>query len=132
MRKEYPRYKKYLTKYSRSLRQTQTKGEMILWGKLRRQEFLGLKFKRQKPIHEYIMDFFCREVKLIIEIDGHSHSEYKHKYDIRRQHYLENLGYKVLRFTEHEVVNSLENVLQTIELEVNPLLNPPQGGGKKS
>ncbi len=69
---------------------------------------------RQKPIGEYIVDFFCSKLKFIIEIDGNSHQD-KYIYDMKRQHYLESIGLYVLRFNDLEVKNDMPNVLSAIE-----------------
>ncbi len=75
-------------------------------------------FHRQKPINEYIVDFFAPELNLIIEIDGESHS-YKFEQDQKRQHKLESLGFHILRFFDADVKNNMETVLQTIEEWIN-------------
>jgi len=86
-----------------------------LWGKLRT-HFPELKFRRQHPIAIYIADFYCHSKKIVIELDGSIHNlpEVK-KNDEERQHYMESLGIRVLRFTNKEVSNNIEATLQRIE-----------------
>lgn len=112
-------YNKNLKKYSRENRQKQTPAESVLWSRLRRKEFLGLRFLRQKPIYKYIVDFYQPEHKLIIEIDGSSHDDVKFSYDQTRHNDLEMLGFEIIRFTEHEVMSNITNVLLSIELKIN-------------
>ena len=88
--------------------------EVLLWQRLKNKQILGCDFHRQKPIDEYIVDFFCPRLKLIIEIDGESHSERLQK-DFKRQEKLESLGFDFLRFWDSEVKQNLEGVLLTIE-----------------
>ena len=76
---------------------------------------LGYKFLRQKPIGNYIVDFFCNKLKLVIEIDGDSHREDNFKYDMERQKWLESKELAVLRFDDLEVKKDMENVLLAIE-----------------
>jgi very-short-patch-repair endonuclease len=76
---------------------------------LSRKQFNGLRFLRQRPIDNFIVDFFCPEIKLIIEIDGNSHY-HKPEYDFYRQERLKSLGFEVVRYTEGEVLQNLESV----------------------
>ena len=73
----------------------------------------GCDFHRQKPIDNYIVDFFCSELLLAIEIDGSTHAD-KEKYDEKRQERLEGLGVRFLRFYDHEVKENIEGVLEKI------------------
>lgn len=86
----------------------------MLWNKLKRQQVLGYDFARQKPIDNYIVDFFCTKLRLAIEIDGATHSN-KEKYDEERQKKLESLGIKFLRFTEAQIRGNLWAALENIE-----------------
>jgi len=88
-----------------------TRGEIILWNKLKRNQMMDFDFHRQKPIGNYIVDFFCPDLKLIIEIDGPSH-EGKEIYDKKREKYLCSLGFNILRFTEKQVYYSLSSILE--------------------
>ena len=95
--------------------------EQKLWYYLRAKRFLGLKFKRQAPIGNYIVDFLCKEAKLIIELDGSGHLEEKQtKHDDKRDEYLKNLGYKVLRIYNNEF-NEIDNVLEYIHINLPSL-----------
>ena len=100
---------------ARKLRKNQTSQERIMWNLLRNQQFQGLKFRRQYPVGNYIVDFICKEIKLIIEIDGGQHnSEDGIEYDIKRTEDLETKGYKVIRFWNNEIDNNLEGVYQIL------------------
>ena len=99
---------------AKSLRSNQTEAEKVLWYHLRAGRFLNLKFKRQKPIGSYIVDFVCLEQKLIIELDGGQHAD-KVDYDKKRTEFFESHGYRVLRFWNNDVLNNLESVLEEIK-----------------
>ncbi|HEX2935501.1 MAG TPA: DUF559 domain-containing protein [Bacteroidales bacterium] len=108
-------YNKDLKEHSRDLRIHSTPGEIILWNKvLKNKQQLGFQFLRQFAIENYIVDFICRKVKLIIEIDGYSHN-FKYEKDLKRDENLSNLGYKVLRFQEKEINQNLGNIIRTIQ-----------------
>ena len=99
---------------SRELRQPQTPSETMLWQHLRNRKS-GYKFRRQHPIARFIIDFYCAETKLCIELDGSQHFEPEQlAYDRARTDYLEELGYTVIRFQNHEVEESLNRVLEKI------------------
>ena len=86
------------------LRKNETPAEKHLWKMLRNRNLLGLKFRRQHPIARFIADFYCAELKLVIEIDGSIHErEDIIKYDLERENYLKELGLKVLRFKNEDV-----------------------------
>jgi len=117
-----------LKKYSRRLRKTMTDVERKLWYYLRH-ERLGVKFRRQYPIGQYIADFVCLEKHLIIELDGGQHA-LQTDYDKKRDAFFVGQGFKVLRFWNNEMVENEEGVLTTIlgALKGTPLPNPlPQG-----
>ncbi|MCK5028788.1 MAG: endonuclease domain-containing protein [Bacteroidales bacterium] len=106
---------KNLKKYARELRNNSTLGEIILWKKvLRAKKFHGYQFNRQFVIDNYIADFVCRKLKIVIEIDGYSH-QFKHQKDIEKDKYLKDLGYRVLRFKESEVRHKLDDVVWQLE-----------------
>jgi len=84
-------------------------------GRVEKQKILGYRFLRQKPIGEYIVDFFCNNLRLVIEVDGDSHNEENFEYDMTRQTWLESIGLTVLRFDDLEVKKDMENVLMAIE-----------------
>ena len=109
-------YKSYLKIYARQLRNMSTKSEIRLWSKLNRKQMHGYDFHRQKPIDNYIVDFYCHELDLAIELDGYSHEfiEVIEKDSIKTKR-LKELGIKVLRFSDKQVFNDIENVLWEIE-----------------
>ncbi|WP_316756948.1 endonuclease domain-containing protein [Pedobacter aquatilis] len=104
-----------LFEFSKVLRKTQTDAEGIVWRSLRNRNILGFKFRRQHPLDKYIADFYSHEAKLIIEIDGGIHNQVDNiEYDKNRSYELEELGIKVLRFTNEEVNESLGMVMNVI------------------
>ena len=98
------------------LRSQGTKSEIILWNQLKGSQMNGFRFIRQKPIGDYIVDFYCKEVGLVIELDGLSH-QYNEVMDLdeRKQSYLESIGLKVIRFEDEDVIRDLPNVMRVIE-----------------
>lgn len=112
---------------SKTLRGRMTDAELLLWRQLRGHRFLGLKFKRQKPMGRYIVDFVCLEHFLIIEVDGGQHQQASDK-DAARDLYFEDRGFRVLRFWNHEVLRETEAVLERIRLTLlegfSPLPSP--------
>jgi very-short-patch-repair endonuclease len=117
---------------AKSLRSNQTDAEARLWYHLRAHRFMGLKFKRQKPVGCYIADFVCCERRLIVEVDGGQHAE-QAAYDRQRDAWLRSQGYTVLRFWNHDVMQQLEGVLEQIRraVEPSPLAPLPQVGEGK-
>jgi len=111
------REKKLIT-FARELRKNATIAERKLWHRLRSRNFMSLKFRRQEPIGNYIVDFVCYEYKLIIELDGGQHNEFSEK-DIPRTKALEKEGYKILRFWNNDVINNIEGVLIVIKENCN-------------
>ena len=105
---------KIIFENAKVLRNNLTADEMILWGRLK-EYFPGYKFRRQHPISNYIADFYCHKLKLIIEVDGAIHSSHENKkLDEIRQKNLEKLGLIVIRFNNEDVRNKIENVLRKI------------------
>ena len=98
---------------AKQLRQRQTDAEAVLWNALRNSRLHGLKFRRQYPVGKFVLDFFCRSCNLVIEVDGGIHDELQER-DEERTRVLESYGYNVLRITNDEVLNDLENVLNRI------------------
>jgi len=98
---------------ARHLRQQLTPAEAQLWSVLSRRQLVGLKFRCQHPIGQFIVDFYCPSCKLIIEVDGGIHSQ-QEAYDEARTEKLQSFGYRVLRFTNEEVLNDLQAVLACI------------------
>jgi very-short-patch-repair endonuclease len=109
-------YNPKLKAIARKLRKDMTFGEVLLWNELKDDKLLGFDFDRQRCIDNYIVDFYCKELMLAIEIDGryHYNDETLIK-DDARQAKLENFGIKFLRFAEVDVKDDLQNVLRTIE-----------------
>lgn len=99
--------------------------EVILWQKLRAEQLYGLKFRRQYGIGKYIVDFYCPKKKLAIEIDGDSHYEQEAiKYDKERQDFIESRNIRVIRFTNKEIMENIEGVLEMIVKVTGTSLNP--------
>ena len=107
------------------LRRNMTKAELVLWDKLKNKNVFKSKFRRQHPIDIFIVDFYCHEYKLVIEIDGEIHNdEEKKEYDIGREAELEKFGITVLRFTNDQVIYKLDEVILRIHgvlTELTPL-----------
>ena len=118
---------------AKTLRTNRTEAEQRLWYHLRAHRFMGLKFKRQKPMGRYIVDFVCMEQRLIIELDGGHHSE-QVAYDQHRDAWLRSQGYTVLRFWNNEVMQQLEGVLEQIHctISLSPGPSPASGRGEKN
>ena len=114
MRRTIIPYDPVLKEKARKLRNNSTFSEILLWNYLKRKHMKGYDFHRQKPIDNYIVDFFCNELYLAIEIDGESHYGNESR-DERRQKKLEKLGVQFLRFDDLEVVHNLDGVLKRIE-----------------
>ncbi|UGU15330.1 endonuclease domain-containing protein [Sinomicrobium kalidii] len=126
-------YNPKLKELARQLRNNSTKAEIILWTKLRRKQLYGYDFHRQKPIDNYILDFFCHELMLGIEVDGYSHSIVEvYKKDIQKGQTMNKLGIHILRFTDEQVLKGTENVLRAIEAYIHEYEghtpNPSQEG----
>ena len=114
-------YNKNLKQFARKLRKQGTKGEAILWRDvLKARKMRGHQFNRQFIIKNYIVDFVCRELKLIIEIDGYSHFV-KSKEDYVREKELEDLGYQIIRFSEAMVIYRIDEVATEIYYAVECL-----------
>ncbi|MCI0448266.1 MAG: DUF559 domain-containing protein [Chlorobi bacterium] len=132
MKKPFIPYNKKLKQLSRNLRNNSTLAEVLLWNELKAGKIRGYKFNRQKPIGNYIADFYCKKLNLVIEIDGSSHINKELK-DIYRQIKLEKLKLKILRFEDIEVKQSLHTVLHKIERFINKFEkgSPPYKEGIK-
>ena len=108
-------YNKNLKEFSRKLRNNSTLGEILLWQKLRAGSMMNYTFNRQKPLGRYIVDFYCKPLKLVLEIDGTYHFEEEQKVkDNERQKLLEELGLYFLRFSEQQVRKDMDTVLKEI------------------
>ncbi len=109
------RYDADLKKKARQLRNNLTDGEKALWSHLRNKQLLGIQFYRQKPIGDYIVDFFAPKAKVVVEVDGSQHMVNGHvQKDRERDGYLISLGLKVLRFNSREVLKDSEAVVEVI------------------
>ncbi|MBL4623967.1 MAG: DUF559 domain-containing protein [Flavobacteriales bacterium] len=107
-------YNPELKEKARYLRNSSTLSEVLLWKYLKGKQMGGYDFHRQKPIQNYIVDFFCNKLQLAIEIDGSSH-DHKFLYDARRQQDIEKLGIQFLRLDDAAVKKDMNNVLREIE-----------------
>lgn len=109
-------YNPKLKVFARELRNHSTKSEIYLWLKLKNKQFYGYDFHRQKPIDNFILDFFCYELLLGIEIDGYSH-QFLNVYnkDTIKEKRLKEFGIEILRFSDEQVQKDMENVLRAIE-----------------
>ena len=104
-----------LLEFARKLRKEQSDAEQLLWRILRNRNFCGLKFRRQYPIGGYILDFFCDELNLVIELDGGGHAASEQvAYDEERTKILNGAGIRVIRFWNHDLLNETEAVLEEI------------------
>ena len=125
-------YNPILKDLAKELRNSSTLSEVLLWKQLKGRQVLGYDFDRQKPIDDFIVDFFCNELMLAIEIDGETHN-----YKIRQKR-IEGLGVRFLRFTDEEVKQNIEGVVAVIErwisedgirpAQIQPTPSPLPGG----
>jgi very-short-patch-repair endonuclease len=115
-------YDRNLKQYSRELRDRMTDAEQYLWAKLRMKQ-TGCHFYRQKPVGDYIVDFFCARAKLVIEVDGSQHlSDEMLEYDRIRDEYMSSLGLRVLRFNNNDVLTNIDGVVERIMENMEELL----------
>ena len=116
MKRKLIPYNQNLKQLARNLRNDSTPGEVLLWKELSNKKMHGFDFHRQKPLLNYIVDFYCYELRLIIEIDGRYHdNEEQYKLDITREAELADHDLAILRFTEMDIRKDMINVLKTIE-----------------
>ncbi|MFA4831104.1 MAG: endonuclease domain-containing protein [Patescibacteria group bacterium] len=124
MRTPFKQYKQLINERARQLRNNPTPAEAKFWEDLRRRQFCGLKFLRQHPIlflannrvHFFLTDFYCHKYKLIIEIDGDIHDKKEQQeYDLMREETLKEMGFKILRFKNEEVVQNIDLVINKLE-----------------
>lgn len=116
-------YNKILNNFARANRRAGILSEVLLWNELKRSA-LGVKFTKQKPIGNYIADFYCKELKLVIEIDGCSHDD-KYEYDNARDEYMRSVGITVLRIDDKDVKKDMGAVLEWIRFNVERLKPSP-------
>lgn len=107
-------------KYSaRKLRRNQTESEKLLWFRIRNKQIKGYQFFRQRPIGNYIVDFYCPKAKLVVEINGGQHfEEVNIKRDLIRDNFLKKLGLRVLRFTNLDILKNINSVSDKIYREI--------------
>ena len=112
----FEKYNPRLKELARQLRNKSTKAEIILWQHLRGKQLLELDFHRQKPLGNYIVDFYCPTAHLVIEVDGYSHRNIETlEKDRKKQEYLAGKGMVVLRVSNEEVTQNIDGVLRKIE-----------------
>ena len=112
-------YNPKLTALARKLRNESTETEIFLWLKLKGKQMHDYDFHRQKPIDNYILDFFCYELLLGIEVDGYSHEIVEvYNKDIIKEKRMNELGITILRFSDFEVLRDMENVIRAIEFYI--------------
>ena len=101
-------------------RESTTEAEKLLWYYIKNKQIDNFKFRRQVAIGNYIVDFLCSEKKLIVELDGGQHNyDNNMAYDSNRTSFLERLGYRVIRFWDNDIFKNMNDVLQTIYIELN-------------
>jgi very-short-patch-repair endonuclease len=116
---KYLPYNQHLKQFSRNLRNNSTLAEILLWNQLKAGKMSGYKFNRQKPIGKYIVDFYCKNLNLVIEVDGSTHdNEEQILKDQQRQTNLESSGLNFLRFRDEDVKKNMNNVLRAIEWHI--------------
>tara|TARA_R110001583_G_scaffold162719_1_gene314976 strand:- start:30497 stop:30925 length:429 start_codon:yes stop_codon:yes gene_type:complete len=129
-------YNPKLKDFAKELRNNSTKSEIVFWLKLKNKQLYNYKFIRQKPVDNYIIDFYCPELALGIELDGYSHElvEVFHK-DLKKEKRLNELGITILRFKDEQVFNDIENVIKEIEFYIfefeKHTPNPSQEGTER-
>jgi len=133
------RYNKKLQPLARQLRKNLTKSEACLWKyALKAKRLKGYPFRRQRPVLQYIADFFCKGLMLIIELDGITHdNESSRTRDIQREEQLAKAGFKIVRFTDEEVLNNMTGVISKLkqivsDIEASTPLIPRRRGTWKS
>ncbi|MBI5011186.1 MAG: endonuclease domain-containing protein [Bacteroidia bacterium] len=123
-------YNPELKALAKELRKNMTISEVLLWNELRNKQILGYDFDRQRPIDNFIVDFYCKKLMLAIEIDGDTHI-YRYDYDEDREKRLESLGVRFLRFDDREIKTNMNNVLRVIEewiIKNKPTPSPSREG----
>ena len=125
--------KKELRNKARILRNKMTKAEIILWSRIRSRQLYGYKFRRQQAILDYIVDFYCHDLKLIIEVDGDIHSLPEIvESDKHREKILKNNGFHIIHFSNHEIETNLNHSLSKIKSFISEILSPSQGDHRGS
>jgi very-short-patch-repair endonuclease len=125
--------KKELRKRAIVLRNKMTKAEIILWSRLRMRQIDGWKFRRQQPILNYIVDFYCHDLKFIIEVDGEIHNlPEQNKSDLIRDKMLIINGFNILHFSNHEIETNLDSSISKIKSIISDIMSPFQGDHRGS
>ena len=115
---------------AKSLRRGMTRAETLLWRYIKAHHLDGVQFRRQTPIGPYIADFCSHRMRLIVEVDGESHDyDERQAHDARRDNWFVSQGYRVLRFTNDDVLQNLEGVVAVIAGALPPSLSLPHKGG---
>jgi very-short-patch-repair endonuclease len=121
---------------AKRLRRKMTDAEVILWSRLRRNAVLGQRFRRQYPVGPYVADFACVAARLVVEVDGDTHStDSEIAHDRKRDEYLKQHGWRVLRVWNQDIYKNLENVLEGIVLHLpppRPMDGPPPQADEES
>ena len=118
------KYNPELKELARTLRNNSTKAEVRLWNYLKGKQLIGYDFHRQKPIDNYIADFFCNTLMLAIELDGYTHGfEEVFERDKKKEQRLNEIGITVLRYRDDDVMNNIEGVLEDIKDCINKIEN---------
>ncbi|API86204.1 endonuclease domain-containing protein [Francisella uliginis] len=120
-------YNPALKQRAKELRKAGNLAEVLLWNQIKNKQFLNLDFDRQKIIGNYIVDFFCGEKMLVLEIDGYSHND-KHDYDYKRDKYLKSLNLKVINLLDNDVKNDINAVLTFLRNHPDLKVTPPAEG----
>jgi lipopolysaccharide/colanic/teichoic acid biosynthesis glycosyltransferase/very-short-patch-repair endonuclease len=116
-------------KNAQTLRESATQTEQILWARIRNKQ-LGVKFRRQHPLKDYVLDFYCHQRRLAIELDGEYHSDaMQQKYDQSRDQDLLELDIKTIRFSNDQILNNLDTVLEAIKSELAGRVPPSESPG---
>ncbi len=121
-------YRPWLKEYARQLRNNSTKSEIILWKYLKGKQMRGYDFHRQKPLDNFIADFFCHELQLVIELDGYTHQwDETLVKDRIKEDRLKELGLYVLRFDDEEIYKYVHRALEAIEVYIDDYETKNQG-----
>ena len=116
-------YKQHLKRPARNLRNGMTDAERLLWSKIKGRQVSGTRWYRQKPLKDFILDFYCHEAKLVIEVDGGQHFEEEGRLaDKDRDEEIAHLGFQVLRFGNNEIFKNIEGVLMMVGTEIQKSL----------
>ena len=106
------------TQFAKELRQNPTNAEKLFWWHVSNRQFQGAKFKRQVPMGNYIVDFVCHDMKVIVELDGGQHA-LQEQQDRMRTNELQNQGYQVIRYWNNDVLSNIEGVMKNLAEQMN-------------